>query len=256
LNTLLIDADVLAYQFAFRNTESWKWDEEDEEVTERLQPEKAKKEVELFIGDLRDHLKGDEVHIILSDRKENFRKQLEPTYKATRKAKPTLWEDMRSYLEDSSAHGFPVHHLPRLEGDDVLGIMGTHPKRGRRSIIVSIDKDMKTVPCRLFLFNKPDDGVRHIDRDEAVRFHMLQTLTGDAVDEYKGIPGVGPKKAERHLDGVPREDLWDAVVELYSKYNMTEEDALLQARLAYILQHGDYRKGGIRLWKPKLNTRP
>lgn len=252
-NTLLIDTDVLCYQFAFRNTDSFSWDD-DEVIDEVVRPEKAKAEVDKFLTDLMEKLKGNRLYLILSDRTANFRLQLDQTYKGQRtKPKPTLWETLRTYIEEGD-HGYPVKWYPRLEGDDVLGMMATHPKAGKDCIVVSIDKDMRTVPSRLYLFHKPDDGVLHIDNYDAQRYHILQTLMGDTVDNYKGIPGVGVKKAEAIMAEVPdNADLWEAVVKAYEDKGMTEADALGQARLAYILQHGDYniKTGGIRLWTPK-----
>ena len=256
MNTLICDADVFCYQFAFRNEARFKWDEDDEEDTVVIQPEVAKAEVLTFVDDICSRLDGDRVYFALSDRSANFRKELEPTYKGNRKStKPELWETLRSFIE-SGDHGFPVRTFPRLEGDDVLGMMGTHPKHGKRAIMVTIDKDMKTIPGRVFFYNKPTDSdgntlVHHIEPDEAVRFHLLQTLMGDPVDGYKGIPGVGPKKAEAQLKDVPVAGLWDAVVEMYDHYGLTEDDAILQARLAYILRYGDYKGGKVRLWHPR-----
>lgn len=251
-NTLLIDADVWCYLFAFRNTKTFCWDEGDE-PTSVCQPDVARMEIGIFVEDLREKLNGDDVYFILSDRYANFRKELDPTYKANRKGvvKPELWAFLRDYIENGD-HGFPVRQYARLEGDDVLGMMGSAPKRGAKSIVVSIDKDMKTVPCRLYLHNKPEDGVMHIDRYDAQRFHILQTLMGDPVDGYRGCPGIGVKKAGAAMAEVEdNSDLWDMVVEIYESKGYTEDDALLQARLAYILQHGDYTKGRIKLWNPK-----
>lgn len=251
-NVLLIDADVFCYQFAYRNQTDVIWDEGDDPMAV-VQPEVAVMEIDSFVDDLRETLKGDRVYFILSDRTENFRKQLDPTYKANRKSpKPELWETLRTYVETGD-HGYPVRMFPRLEGDDVLGMMATHPTQGPKSIMVSIDKDMRTIPGRLYLYNKPSLKVIHTSREDAHHFHMLQTLMGDAVDGYKGIPGVGPKKAEKYLLDVAPADMWGAVVEAYIEHDMTEDDALLQARLAYILQYGDYnpaRGGKIKLWNP------
>ena len=70
---------------------------------------------------------------------------------------------------------------------------------------------------------------------------MKQTLTGDTVDCYPGCPGVGPVKAQRILDEDGDEyDLWLNVVMAFEKAGLTEEDALVQARLARILTTSDY----------------
>ena len=47
---------------------------------------------------------------------------------------------------------------------------------------------------------------------------------------------------------------WQTVVEAYESKNQTEEDALMNARLSYILRKKEeYNKkeGEIRLWMPK-----
>jgi DNA polymerase-1 len=78
-------------------------------------------------------------------------------------------------------------------------------------------------------------------------------VLGDAVDGYSGCPGIGPKKAETVLanakDGVSP---WGVIVGAYVKAGLDEEDALLQARLARILQFGDYdlKTNKVKLWEP------
>lgn len=251
MNTLLIDADVFCYQFAFRNDTAFQW-EEDGEVEHVSHPEVAKMEIDDFVDDLKEKLKGDRVYLILSDRKVNYRKTLAEFYKSNRKSpKPELWEILRAYVE-SGDHGYQVRQLPRLEGDDVLGIMATTPKRGKRSIIVSIDKDMRTIPGRLYLYNKPELGVIHSTKFEAQRYHLSQVITGDSVDGYKGLPGAGPVAAAELFEQYPDSnyEAWLGIVQMYESRGYTADDALLQARLAYILQHGDYIGGKIKLWKP------
>ena len=68
-------------------------------------------------------------------------------------------------------------------------------------------------------------------------------------DSYKGCPSVGAVTAKKILDKTPT---WEAVVEQFVKKNLTEEDALVQARIARILRAEDYdfkAKKPI-LWKP------
>tara|TARA_R100000700_G_C3130555_1_gene115965 strand:- start:592 stop:885 length:294 start_codon:yes stop_codon:yes gene_type:complete len=78
--------------------------------------------------------------------------------------------------------------------------------------------------------------------------HLYQTLVGDATDNYKGCPGVGPKKATEILE----EPTWDSVVKAFEKAGLTEEDALVQARVARILRADDYNfhKEEVILWQP------
>jgi DNA polymerase-1 len=71
---------------------------------------------------------------------------------------------------------------------------------------------------------------------------MFQTLTGDSSDGYSGIKGCGAVKAERVLYNSEKTlpSMWKAVVEEYKRNNLTEKDALLQARMARILRTQDY----------------
>lgn len=256
--TLLIDADVPCYSLAFKNQENFDWDDDGNEdiVTH---PDNVEEDVDNFLQGLQDKFQSSKVVIALSDSERNFRKELEPTYKANRKApKPELWGQVRDYLEHGD-HGHTVKIKPGLEGDDILGIMATHPRWKDNHVVCTIDKDLQTVPCNLYLFNRPDDGVRHIHPTDAERFLMLQILTGDPTDGYKGCPGIGKVGANKLLDWAEQMNAfdegiqyWNGVIVGYESKGLTEDDAIHQARLAYILQYGDYnnKTGEVKLWTP------
>ena len=224
-----------------------------EVVVETVNQAKAKNDCERLIIDLKETLKADQVILCLSDRKANFRKEFDPTYKSQRASeKPTLWYTVREFIE-SGEMDYPMVHLPKLEGDDVLGLMATHPEATDTRIMVSIDKDMKTIPGLLYNPQKPDLGVVPISQDDADRWWMTQTLTGDATDGYPGLRGCGPKNAEKFLFGCTGiEELWEAVVNAYAGKGFSEDDAINQARLARILRHGDYNTTTheVNLWHP------
>jgi DNA polymerase-1 len=75
-------------------------------------------------------------------------------------------------------------------------------------------------------------------------------LTGDAVDNYKGCPGIGKKKADILLreEGVK----WKTVVDAFAKAGLDEFAALTQARVARILRAEDYnfKNEEVLLWTP------
>ncbi len=77
---------------------------------------------------------------------------------------------------------------------------------------------------------------------------------GDAADGYKGIPGVGQKKAEKILekDGYT----WNTVALAYEMAGLSQEEALLNARLARILRPGewDYTNNEPKLWSPEKRS--
>lgn len=270
--TLLIDADVLRYQLAFSNTTNVDWDG-DGETVEATQPDRAKAKLEEWLEDLLETFGATDFLLPLSCKKHNFRKDLYPLYKDNRKSKPkpSLWYVLDEFLE--STWGDKIITIENLEGDDVLGLLASHPAPRRcpgKRIVVSIDKDLQTIPCRLFNPNRPDIGTRTISLRDANLFWMKQVLTGDQVDNYPGFPGIGHKGAdeilmpihEEFLDAPEDEHLaalWSSVVETYTTRKprggtepLTVADALTQARLARILRHGDYspKKKEVRLWTP------
>ena len=191
--------------------------------------------------------------ICLSDPTSNyFRKDIYPEYKANRKdaAKPKGLKFCKEYLADN----YKTYVKPKLEADDTLGILSTHPTLidAKRKIIVSIDKDFESIPG--WIFNPSlDTKPREVTLDAANHFHMYQTLVGDTTDNYKGCKGVGDVKAKRILEVVDDGNYWYAVLETFESRGFTEEDALLQARLARILRHTDYdfEKREVILWNPE-----
>lgn len=197
----------------------------------------------------------------------NFRKAIYPEYKANRKAKvkPAMHPAIRSYM----CENYDTVCLVDCEGDDALSWYSTNPLYShQQNIIVSIDKDLNGVPGFLFNPDKSWDEVLEISEAQALRFHMLQTLVGDSVDHYPGLPGVGlvranailAKAEEQTGDGTDLEYLyWTAVVDAYESKGLAEADALVQARIAKIYCHQDFDGLTPIPWTPKgglLNASP
>ena len=137
--------------------------------------------------------------------------------------------------------------MPHLEADDVMGILATKPENIGKCVVVSSDKDLKTVPCKLY--RPMQDELLQITEAEADRYFFHQTLTGDATDGYKGCAGVGEKTAPKILGNKPT---WSLVEQAFLKAGMTQEQALQQARLARILRWSDWDedKETVKLWQP------
>jgi len=175
----------------------------------------------------------------------NFRKHLSDTYKAHRSPKPEGYDQIIKMLKDKFRH----MEFANLEADDLMGILQTSPKFGPTRI-VSIDKDMATIPGWLINPDKYDPidwaGYREISVEEADLTHLHQTVIGDTADGFKGIPGAGPKAAEKVT-------CWDDVVALGEKKGVDEDYLILQARLAHILRREDYDHEArtIKLWHPR-----
>jgi 5'-3' exonuclease len=188
-----------------------------------------------------------EDHFLCFTSPPNFRYGVDASYKNNRanSRKPLCYVQLREDVEAK----YKCKAFPGLEADDVMGVLATMPMKAQR-IIVSQDKDMKTIPTTVW--NGKD--LIPVDDETADYWHMFQTLTGDTSDGYKGCPGVGKVKAEKMLidameNGVP---LWTVVKAQYEAKDLTEADALVQARLARILRWSDWdneKKEPI-LWTP------
>ena len=242
---LLIDGDILLYKIAMNNEVETHWG--DGLWTLHSNANICKADVDLVIDDLGASLGADDYVVALTDSK-NFRKDVLPTYKDNRKEKrkPLVYKELRDYVVKK--HKGVI--WDNLEADDILGIMATEPTEEDR-IVVSIDKDLKTVPCNL-----SSDGltVERIPERLADYWFMIQTLTGDKVDGYDGIEGIGIKTAEKLIKkytNVPLLDLWKIVKKIDVDKGYTEAEALQQARVARILRHGEYNKktGEVKLWQ-------
>lgn len=240
----VIDADVLVYQSCLAATTPAEHEiHGDVVITDWLSTTEAELVFDNLAEAIRDQTEATSLMFCLSD-SANYRKELYPAYKANRKGRrPLGWSYMRGYCTDKYG-GFSK---PTLEGDDLVGMYGSEPG----SIIVSIDKDLRTVPG-LHL----DMAVREVievNADEANLTHMVQTLTGDSTDNYPGCPGLGKVRAARLLETCHTPlQRWEAVVGAYLKAGESATDALTQARLAYILRSpSEYHLDtGVALWTP------
>jgi 5'-3' exonuclease len=256
---LLLDGDIICYQMTTVNEVELRWD--DEIHTLHSDFKKVKKSIKDRVDHLINKVEGDEIVFCISD-KENFRKSIYPEYKSFRKAvrKPLGLSDAREWIKEE----FPVVVIPKLEADDVLGILSTSSKgkiktsKGEVSltgerIIVSEDKDFEQIPGKLWNPNK-DTKVRTISLQQANYWFFLQALMGDATDGYNGCPklgAVGATKILEKLDPLNVDQCWQAIVKAYEKQGLDEQYALTQARCARLLREEDYcKKAGVILWEP------
>lgn len=201
------------------------------------------------------------IMVFSPDNRLNFRKEVYPQYKSNRKGvskKPPYYWELVSWCRDHYAS----LSFDGLEGDDVMGIFQT---RGNNdTVIVSSDKDMRTVPGKLYNHKKKEFS--EVTLNEANWFWMYQTLTGDSTDGYGGCPGIGDKKANALLPTLESADdddpygffkrLWTEVLEAYAAHYKHPDvglaEAIRNARLARILREPDYDFDNhiIKLWHP------
>ena len=238
MTKLVIDADTLLYQALTHATTEVTFD--NVEWTLHCDHKLARDSFDYHLDKIRSTTPHTDFTLCFTS-DNNFRKEVLPTYKATRAGsrKPLGYKAFREKIMGE----FKSIMKEGLEADDVVGILGT---KLDDVIMWSDDKDLKQIPGR----HVSSEGFEfHVTPEEGHAFFLLQTLTGDAVDNYSGCPGIGPKKAESILG---KSCTWEAVVETYEKAGLTEADALVQARCARILQHGEYDSATAKptLWNP------
>lgn len=274
--TALIDGDILVYQAALEAEHEHRWD--DGLWTYHAYEEDAYRLFRTALEGVVEAVRADAFLIALTDSERNWRLDVLDTYKGNRKGvrKPLLRKHLNGWVQQE--YRDLAYLRPRLEGDDVLGILNTHPTLvPGDKVVVSIDKDFKTIPGKHY--NQKHGRFFDINEEEADWWHMFQTLTGDSTDGYAGCPGVGPVEAQRLLDAPflsvpydhvmksgprkgqtevryreePTDDVWAAVASMYRSKGLSEEVALQQARVARICRHTDYDFKNRRpiLWTPK-----
>jgi len=263
ITTMLLDVDIPIYQLAAKAQEenpSW------EDGTMQLEVKSIDEvgaELDKHIEYLRRRVGADDVVACLSepDREKNWRRLVLPTYKNKRPsgvAIPVLREALTQYV----ANNYEFYLKPTLEGDDVLGILATNRKviKGTK-IIVSADKDLKTIPSREdshnLMFNPDKDSEPYFNYEWLADWYwMHQTLIGDKTDGYDGLPKCGAVRSLQVLDtpkpGNTVDVLWPKVVAEYEAKGSTESAALIQAQVARICRNEDYNFKTKRAipWKP------
>ncbi|HYE52652.1 MAG TPA: DNA polymerase I, partial [Azospirillaceae bacterium] len=149
-------------------------------------------------------LKADAVAVVFDSKRQTFRSDIYPDYKAHRPEPP---EDLRPQFalirEAVEAFCLPCLELEGYEADDLIATYARLAReQGRPCTIVSSDKDLMQLIT---------DGVRLMDpmkgkligpAEVMEKFGVppekvvdVQALAGDSVDNVPGVPGIGVKTA-------------------------------------------------------------
>lgn len=241
---LLLDADLLRYELGYSC-----------EIKEG--PPMSTHEVALKVHSKMDTLvdmsKCDTFEVFIGgESHKNFRYAVYPEYKGGRVApKPHHFRTIGDILKDD----YQAWTVVGAEVDDVISILG----RSEEGVVVgSRDKDLRQVPGWHFdwgfntkkhlYFTTPFGELKLVDGKivgSGKCFLYAQTLMGDRVDNYFGIPKLGPVAAYKILSGLTTEQqLWEATYWAYARHYGAEkglEELIRNARMAYMLEEGDMR---------------
>lgn len=156
-------------------------------------------------------------HIIFAfDRPEpTFRKKILESYQAQRpEMEEQLSSQFKKVAEVIKALGIPLYDKAGFEADDVIGSIAEKVKKAKiKTLIITGDRDM------LQLVDEKADTLLYMPLkglSDAKEFGVKETvermgvapdtiidykaLVGDPSDNYKGVPGIGPKTAVNLLE--------------------------------------------------------
>ncbi len=210
--------------------------------------------------------------IVFDSPKRTFRDDLFESYKANRVSPPNDVVVQIPYIHRAvDAFRIKKLMLEGYEADDVIGTLAVRAARDRVDcVIVTADKDfMQLVGPRITLWDTMRDkhiGAREVREKLGVEPGSvvdLMALMGDAIDNVKGVPGVGEKTASAliqrfgtvdnllaHLDDLAASDLRGAKklaaaiaqhradIELARKLVRIDTDAPLKVDLNDLEFHG------------------
>ena len=197
----LIDADTIAFACAASA--------EDAELCV------ATSRADEMVRNILDATKAGEYELWLSGPK-NFRYDIYPEYKANRLGSyRPKWERA---VKDFLVEQWGANWSSGCEADDMVGVRQTS-----ETIIAHIDKDINMIPGHHY--NWPltrkgkvirEEKLYYVSPEEADQWFYTQLLMGDrGTDNIPGVPGIGPKKAEKLISSTPPEKWFDVVRETY-----------------------------------------
>jgi 5'-3' exonuclease len=138
----------------------------------------------------------------------SFRNKLYPAYKANREPAPIELKRQFDWCRQiCRAYGLADFSSAEYEADDLIGTLATHARlQGRRTVVVTRDKDLSQLIRPGDVYWDYIGETRYEYDDIPERFGVLPermadflALTGDAVDNIRGVPGIGKKTASMLL---------------------------------------------------------
>jgi len=235
---ILCDADFIVYKSCAAAETEIDWGDDTILVTSQFSD--AYTATKREITKLENKLGAFSTVILFFSDSTNFRKKILPDYKGHRnRKKPCGYKRVINALRKE----YKVIIKPGLEADDSMGIYST---KYPGNIIASPDKDMRQIPGQLYNF----EDTFTVSKADGARWHLIQSISGDQTDGYGGVPGIGVKRAEALFK--EKGYSWKTVVQAFKDKNLSENDALINARLARILTVDDYdfKNKCPKLWSP------
>ncbi len=159
-----------------------------------------------------DVIKPHSVVVSFDTKEKTFRHKMDENYKAQReKAPDDFYPQIPFIFEFLEAIQIRRIEMPGFESDDIIGTLALKGEdQGFNIKILSGDLDFLQLVSEqtklLKLNGKIEKSIEYGPEQTEARFFVspsqivdLKALSGDSSDNYKGIPGVGPKTAAKWL---------------------------------------------------------
>jgi DNA polymerase-1 len=158
-----------------------------------------------FLGDLIERARPRYLAVAFDESlTSSFRNQIYPAYKANREPAPADLKLQFERCREFCRHmGLAEFGSAEYEADDIIGTLHARFRRqGHCTTVVTRDKDLAQLIREGDIYWSYADNLqlRHHEIEEHFgvppeRYADYLALTGDPVDNIKGVPGVGPKTA-------------------------------------------------------------
>jgi 5'-3' exonuclease len=160
-----------------------------------------------FISDLLEQVRPERIGVAFDQslRSEtSFRNGIYPAYKANRESPPLDLERQFALCREFCRHmGLAEFASAEYEADDIIGTLAARARAaGLRNVLVTRDKDLSQLIRDGDVFWDYSGNARYQYHEIGPRFGAIPeliadflALTGDAVDNIPGVPGIGKKTA-------------------------------------------------------------
>jgi 5'-3' exonuclease len=173
-----------------------------------------------FLGDLIERAKPRYIAVAFDESLEtSFRNRIDPSYKANREPAPADLKLQFARCREFCRHiGIADFGSGEYEADDIIGTLATRLRaEGLPATLVTRDKDLAQLVREGDIYWNYTDNLRLRHHEIEAHFGVVPeryadylALTGDAVDNITGVPGVGPKTAAALLkEFASLEELYD-----------------------------------------------
>jgi DNA polymerase-1 len=173
---------------------------------------------------------------------DNYRCDLYADYKRSasrvksKSTKPDWFDDLKSWTEEYY-DGCII--TDNCEADDMVRVWAVEAKKaGIQHCVVTIDKDLDCIEGNHY--NPRHKTLYQVSDEWAGYFYWKQLLMGDSTDNIPGIAGIGPKKAEKILEGSKNKE--EHIERICREYHNAYGDdgfdhMLLNGKLLHIWRH-------------------